>query len=503
MMEEKRVKTQWSMNRKIKTLAVIGLCYVIGAGWLLSSIWMSGYHQVRFEYGNRLESLTFCSHIRQDIMEVHLLVSNAISSGTLDPNTERSIKILDERIRQSIVYSQGNALKEEEMKRLEILYGKYRDYQERWRETRTYLELGYALDVDSRLWFDADANALLVEMEHFIKELERTIDALDVESEQIVESGLKLFILMTFILCAILIHVAWRFIADTRSAVDAVESKLNTFLEKSGKEPVRLGHEAELYEIQEAIDGLIVAQERMIHKERLSALGEMAGGIAHNLKTPLMAIGVNTAIMKRLTARIELADMNEEDGLLVARMQETLEKIPPLVGYADRIVDTLLSQTKGSQSDSQGSFSCGQAIAQLKVLLEHESKKRGITLQFNCGDCRESCIPGSMDALVQVLCNLAVNAMHAYEGSPGTVVIDFCISGDQVKVSVADQGCGMAEEVKDKVMNRVITTKGSNGTGLGLYISNLIIKGAFDGTMSITSKVGEGTRVDVVLPRST
>jgi signal transduction histidine kinase len=73
--------------------------------------------------------------------------------------------------------------------------------------------------------------------------------------------------------------------------------------------------------------------------------------------------------------------------------------------------------------------------------------------------------------------------------------------GDNIIISVSDHGCGMPDEVQKKLFKEMITTKGHNGSGLGMFMSYSTIKGNFKGDITFTSKVGKGTTFNVILPR--
>jgi signal transduction histidine kinase len=72
---------------------------------------------------------------------------------------------------------------------------------------------------------------------------------------------------------------------------------------------------------------------------------------------------------------------------------------------------------------------------------------------------------------------------------------------DNIVISVSDHGCGMSDEVKNKLFKEMITTKGHNGSGLGLFMSYSTIKGNFKGDIKFTSEVGKGTTFNIILPR--
>lgn len=109
-------------------------------------------------------------------------------------------------------------------------------------------------------------------------------------------------------------------------------------------------------------------------------------------------------------------------------------------------------------------------------------------------------IKGEVNSLVQIVNNLINNAIEAYEGKEGTV--DLILTNDKGKLllSVRDYGCGMKDEVKQKLFKEMITTKAKQGTGLGLYMSYSNIVGKFGGDMWFESVEGSGTTFYILIP---
>ena len=108
---------------------------------------------------------------------------------------------------------------------------------------------------------------------------------------------------------------------------------------------------------------------------------------------------------------------------------------------------------------------------------------------------------GSMNSLVQVINNMISNAIQAYAGVPDKN-IDLTIyeENDNIIISIKDYGPGLPEKVQEKLFKEMITTKGKNGTGLGLYMSYSNIKAHFNGDITVYTKKGEGTTFNIILP---
>ena len=97
--------------------------------------------------------------------------------------------------------------------------------------------------------------------------------------------------------------------------------------------------------------------------------------------------------------------------------------------------------------------------------------------------------------------NLITNAIQAYNGTPNEKIkLIFDSTDNKILIHVVDKGCGMSKEVQNKLFKEMITTKGKNGTGLGLYMSYSTIKGKFNGDLSFESEEGKGTIFTISLP---
>ena len=135
------------------------------------------------------------------------------------------------------------------------------------------------------------------------------------------------------------------------------------------------------------------------------------------------------------------------------------------------------------------------------ILIKHEIKKALLILEGNIECDPALTLHGDINNLIQVVINLISNSIQAYQGVPNQRIL-FNISADNknVYIVVRDFGCGMNEETKNKLFKEMVTTKGKNGTGLGLYMSYSTIKGKFGGDINFTSEENVGTTFTITIP---
>ena len=110
-------------------------------------------------------------------------------------------------------------------------------------------------------------------------------------------------------------------------------------------------------------------------------------------------------------------------------------------------------------------------------------------------------IKGDVNSLVQIINNMISNSIQSYNGKPEQN-IDLTVEKEEknLVISVKDYGCGIPEKVKEKLFKEMVTTKGKNGTGLGLYMSYSTIRAHFNGNMTVESEEGKGCTFSVILP---
>lgn len=110
-------------------------------------------------------------------------------------------------------------------------------------------------------------------------------------------------------------------------------------------------------------------------------------------------------------------------------------------------------------------------------------------------------IKGNINSFVQVINNMISNAIQSYNGEPNKS-IDFTIDkvNNNIQFMIQDYGCGIPKTVQDKLFKEMITTKGKNGTGLGLFMSYSNIRAHFGGNVTFESEEGKGTKFVISIP---
>jgi signal transduction histidine kinase len=255
--------------------------------------------------------------------------------------------------------------------------------------------------------------------------------------------------------------------------------------------------------LQGALEELAEKQNQLIQSSKMTALGTMVAGVAHEINTPLGAIALS---VEAAQMQVERKPKQANKKLTVAL--EAAEKIRKLV---DRLL--VFSRKSGNEhSASMASADHKETVKLIDVLQESEAittaelRQRGVPLAIEAE--HDVCVKGTQSELTQVVMNLLLNAAAATvdqypKGEKPPVTLGCGRVKDRkgmVYLSVADCGTGMDEETVKRIFEPFFTTKPVGvGTGLGLSIAHEIVT-AHGGEVQVESKPGKGTKFSLLIP---
>ena len=248
-------------------------------------------------------------------------------------------------------------------------------------------------------------------------------------------------------------------------------------------------------------------QDMLIEKERLASLGQMIGGIAHNLKTPIMSIagaaeGLSDLI-KEYDSSIDDPEVTAQDHHeIVSDMNVWIEKIRTHLSYMSDVITAIKGQAVNFADQTSTSFTVKELMNYVDILMKHELKNALINLKSQADIDVGTEVKGNINSLVQVINNIISNAIQAYQSQGETNKdIDFRVykEGSNIIFKIQDYAGGLPQNVQEKLFKEMITTKGKNGTGLGLFMSYSNIKAHFSGNLRYETS-SEGTSFFIEIP---
>ncbi len=237
--------------------------------------------------------------------------------------------------------------------------------------------------------------------------------------------------------------------------------------------------------VQEKTRELKATQDQLIQSEKLSSLGKLAAGIAHEINNPLTSILLNSHLM---------AEKLKDDD----RFQEHLELITDETARCATIVKGLLEFSRQSQPEKRLT-DVNEVVQKTLLLLSSQALAHKVSIHKDLD-------PALVDIMIdgnkieQVFTNVILNALEAMpEGGELRICSIMTSDGEFVAVTFQDSGCGIPQANIGKIFDPFFTTKERTGTGLGLSVSYGIVQ-QHGGTIEIQSEVGRGTTVTILLP---
>lgn len=272
--------------------------------------------------------------------------------------------------------------------------------------------------------------------------------------------------------------------------------------------------QAEKMRAEAALAGLKAMQAQLIQQEKMASLGELTAGIAHEIQNPLNFVNNFSAVNKELVEEIEeeLEKANIEEAKALAKdIKENEEKIAHHGKRADSIVKGMLQHARASTGDKHPTDINRLADEYLRLSYQGMRAKDKafnaiIETRYDANVGNINLVPQDIGRVLLNLYNNAFYAVHQKKNQlNGTfepvVSVSTKREGEQVIVSVSDNGTGIPEQALGKIFQPFFTTKPTGeGTGLGLSLSYDTVTKGHGGTIVVESKQGEGSVFTIRLP---
>jgi len=234
--------------------------------------------------------------------------------------------------------------------------------------------------------------------------------------------------------------------------------------------------------------GIIEIERRLEKAERLSALGHLAAGVAHEIRNPLNAISMASQRLKREYVPAD-DEKSREFHTLAGVIRDEIRRL-------NGIIEEFLTFSKSRRLELH-EYPVTDVLQKIVNLMREEAASKGITMETRFSDS-PAIIPMDVDKLQQAFLNFIKNAMESISGE-GSIVIAVEPSGkDRISVKISDTGCGMTSEEVERIFNPEYTTK-EKGLGLGLPLAHEIVRG-HGGEIRVFSGPGSETTFEIILP---
>ncbi len=357
-------------------------------------------------------------------------------------------------------------------------------------EYAALVELGRLAEVEAR---HHAADALLGELQSSLAAAQLAGLSSQVEGERAFSTALDralvvvaVWLVVGLVMLSLLAAYLWRRVDRHLHALDVglqrvAAGELHTRLPETGAHELR--HLAELFN-----EMTRVLRERAEQQGRFAAAGELLAGVAHEVNNPLMAIAA--------LAEIRLGEPNVDPEL-----RHELEQIREQAARAGRLLTGLLRFVR-AEAPRPGPVDLNAALARSLDLLSYRFPLEEVDVMRRLAP---ALAPALCDAMrvEQVFVNLLSNALDALRTAapPRRITVETWVDEDRVCAAIADTGPGVPADIRHRLFRPFVSTKGTGGTGLGLYISREIARAA-GGDLGLVSSETGGARFLLSLPRT-
>lgn len=242
-------------------------------------------------------------------------------------------------------------------------------------------------------------------------------------------------------------------------------------------------------EVEKKTEEIQKTHAGLLQTEKLSSLGRMAAGVAHEINNPLTGIVTFAHLMLK---RVPPESEDAEDLKVIIEQAERCAKI----------IRGLLTFSRATPSE-KGEVGINEVLSQTIYMVKNQEKFHNIKFDINIDSRQSFATRGDASQIQQIFLNMLINAADAMnERGTITIATRRITAGDKpfVEIEFTDTGCGIPEEHLDKLFEPFFTTKPvGKGTGLGLSVSHGIVKN-YGGSMLVKSTIGKGTSFFIRLP---
>jgi len=261
-------------------------------------------------------------------------------------------------------------------------------------------------------------------------------------------------------------------------------------------------------QLKKSMKQLQESQSHLLEQEHFAFLGQMIAGLAHNLKTPIMGVSgcISAAddLVDECLSSLDDPDVTPDDFReIYGEMRDWFTKVRESTAYMSDIITAIKGQATTVNNFGDDTFTVDELIKRTTLLMRHEFASSGCVLEVVMDeDLGGQQVQGDVNNLTQVLNNLLSNAIYAQKNNAegGYISLEFATQEERLHIRIRDRGPGIAPDVREHLFKKMITSKGAEGSGLGLYISNTVVRGKFNGSIGIEDNPGGGAVFIIEIP---
>jgi signal transduction histidine kinase len=269
---------------------------------------------------------------------------------------------------------------------------------------------------------------------------------------------------------------------------------LNMFKIMSGQAALAIENAQFYQELKEA-------QATMLQAAKLSSIGELATGFAHQIDNPLgiISAGCQLCVMD-IKDWLQRENLPENDSKILLKMDDRMKKVIETAHRAADLVERIRGYAKPADKDFEPT-DLNSVMEDALVLAQYQISRGGVNVTKDIPQDLPK-IKGIGVQLEQAFLNMIINACEAMAGKKGELTISARVAKenpDRLEIAISDNGRGIPKENLNKTFDIFFTTKGPQGTGMGLSMAYRIIKD-HNGNIDVDSEVGKGTIFTISLP---
>ncbi|NRA56381.1 MAG: PAS domain-containing sensor histidine kinase [Gammaproteobacteria bacterium] len=293
----------------------------------------------------------------------------------------------------------------------------------------------------------------------------------------------------------VVIHAVWRDITDKKNLEQEVQQR-NDELQKTNNN------------LQKTIINLEKTQHQLVESEKMASLGGLVAGISHEINTP---IGVGVTGVSHLLNITQHIKNDYENNCMTQEsfkifLDSAIEASNLISANLDRVADLVNSFKKISvdqTSEEKREFNIKEYFHEILLSVSHILKKHNFTVEVNCTDgLLINSYPGSFS---QIITNLIINSInHGYDDKKeGCITLEATEQAGYYSVIYKDDGKGIPKDNIERIFDPFFTTsRGSGGTGLGLYVVYNIVTTNLNGSIDCISEDNHGVEFHIVIPKN-